>query len=58
MIIIDVQNDFCGGGSAFVKGSEVILPIIENMRTDKTYRDNLQMTIFVRDYHPEDHCSF
>ncbi len=52
LIVIDVQNDFCPGGSLAVEGGgEVVTPI--NRLTGQF--DNVVLT---QDWHPSDHSSF
>ena len=54
LIIVDVQNDFCEGGSLAVKDASQILPqvntLIENKLFSKVY--------FTADWHPSNHASF
>lgn len=51
---MDVQNDFCTGGSLAVKDCEMIFPVIDKLRNsgkfEKVYR--------TRDWHPANHASF
>ncbi|CEL94160.1 unnamed protein product [Vitrella brassicaformis CCMP3155] len=54
LIIVDVQNDFCEGGSLAVNEAEEILPVINSLR-DKPLFDCVILTC---DWHPLDHCSF
>jgi nicotinamidase/pyrazinamidase len=52
LVVVDVQNDFCGGGTLAVpQGEAVVSPINRIMGKF----DNI---VFSRDWHPEDHCSF
>ncbi|MEM7193426.1 MAG: bifunctional nicotinamidase/pyrazinamidase [Pseudomonadota bacterium] len=52
LIVIDVQNDFCPGGSLAVdRGDEIVAPINAMMQKFKT-------VIFTQDWHPEEHVSF
>ena len=56
LLIIDVQNDFCPGGSLAVeKGDEVIAPLnrLANIFTEKSGR-----VAATQDWHPADHASF
>lgn len=53
LIIVDVQNDFCPGGSLAVpEGDQVIPPINALLRKAQC------LVIATRDWHPDDHCSF
>ncbi|WP_083097116.1 bifunctional nicotinamidase/pyrazinamidase [Pseudophaeobacter leonis] len=52
LIVIDVQNDFCPGGSLAVPGGdEVVAPINALMRQFET-------VILTQDWHPAGHSSF
>ncbi len=52
LIIVDVQNDFCPGGSLAVKNGDKIINQINNIQK---YFNNIILT---QDWHPEDHTSF
>lgn len=52
LLIIDVQNDFCPGGSLAVKDGDKIIDNINNIQ--KSF-NNIVLT---QDWHPEDHSSF
>jgi nicotinamidase/pyrazinamidase len=52
LLIIDVQNDFLGGGSLEVPGSNVIVPVINQIQ------DSFDLVVATQDWHPEDHKSF
>lgn len=52
LIVIDIQNDYCNGGPMAYNNSLEIIPKINRIR------DNYDMVIHIRDYHPENHCSF
>jgi len=52
LIIVDVQSDFCEGGSLAVPDAdEIILPI-------NTIRDAYDVVVLTQDWHPADHKSF
>jgi nicotinamidase/pyrazinamidase len=52
LIIVDVQNDFCPGGSLAVPhGDEVVAPINRLLQ-------NPWLTVATKDWHPANHCSF
>jgi nicotinamidase/pyrazinamidase len=54
LIIVDVQNDFCEGGSLEVKNSNSIFPFINQLLKDQEFGK-----IFItKDWHPIDHYSF
>lgn len=52
LIIVDMQNDYCEGGSMAYKKSLKIIPKINRLR------DDFPFVIFTRDLHSENHCSF
>mgnify|MGYP002635364216 CR=1 FL=1 len=52
LIIVDMQNDFCEGGSLAVGGSLETIPIINDLRS------KFETIITTRDWHAQDHVSF
>ena len=52
LIVIDVQNDFCPGGSLAVTGGDEILPRVNNLIQS---HDHVMLT---QDWHPAAHSSF
>lgn len=54
LVIVDVQNDFCEGGSLAVSGGKSVAGSVVDFailhRFDKVY--------VTKDWHPEEHCSF
>ena len=54
LIIVDVQNDFCEGGSLAVKDANSIIPLINTLKQDPRF----SLVILTRDWHPQSHCSF
>ena len=52
MIVVDVQNDFCPGGALAVAGGDEIVPLINGLVR------RFRHSVFTRDWHPADHCSF
>lgn len=52
LIAVDVQNDFCPGGSLAVKDGDRVVPVL-NRLTPK-----FSAVVLTRDWHPADHCSF
>jgi len=52
LIIIDIQNDFCTGGSLAVKDGEAIIEHIN------VVQGNFDTIILTQDWHPEGHSSF
>lgn len=55
-LIIDVQNDFCEGGSLEVQNSNQIIPVINKIRKD--FSSKFDCVVVTKDYHPFDHISF
>ena len=47
LIVVDMQNDFCKGGSLEVVGSESIIPYINCLMENEKYDE----VIFTQDYH-------
>ena len=54
LLVIDMQNDFCPGGSLPVSGGADIVPGINALRQ----RLPFHVVVHSQDYHPADHCSF
>ena len=52
LLVIDVQNDFCPGGSLAVAGGDAIVPLINKLAGD------YQHVVLTQDWHPADHSSF
>ncbi|MEM6609200.1 MAG: bifunctional nicotinamidase/pyrazinamidase [Pseudomonadota bacterium] len=52
LIVIDVQNDFCPGGSLAVAGGDEIVAPINALMTD------FSAVILTQDWHPDGHSSF
>jgi len=56
LLVVDVQNDFCPGGSLAVEGGDEVVPVL-NGWIERAERAGIP--IFAsRDWHPEGHCSF
>jgi nicotinamidase/pyrazinamidase len=51
-IIVDVQNDFCPGGSLAVKDGDQVIPVINRLQ------DRFELILATQDWHPKDHGSF
>lgn len=56
LIIVDVQKDFCEGGSLAVAGSNDIVPIV-NALSEK-FRKSGNIVVATRELHPAYHTSF
>lgn len=54
LIIVDVQNDFCAGGSIAVPHGDDVIPVINDLRSELEFRK----VIFTMDWHPPNHISF
>jgi nicotinamidase/pyrazinamidase len=54
LIIVDVQNDFCKGGSLEVPDANATIPLINKLRTLPIF----DLVVLTRDWHAETHCSF
>jgi nicotinamidase/pyrazinamidase len=52
LIVIDVQNDFCPGGSLAVAGGNEIVPLVNALAQDFSH------VVMTQDWHPADHSSF
>ncbi len=56
LVCVDIQNDFCPGGSLAVSGGDqVVAPA--NLLIESFSRRGLPI-YFTRDWHPSNHCSF
>jgi nicotinamidase/pyrazinamidase len=55
-MVVDVQVDFCPGGSLAVKGGDSIVPRLNAVI--EAFEDKGFPIFFTRDWHPPDHCSF
>ena len=56
LVVVDMQNDFCPGGTLAVKEGDSIIPVI-NKYIDSFSRAG-DPVVFTRDWHTPDHCSF
>ena len=52
LIVIDVQNDFCPGGSLAVPEGDEVVPLINKMMADYS------TIVLTQDWHPTGHSSF
>jgi nicotinamidase/pyrazinamidase len=52
LIVIDVQNDFCPGGSLGVEGGDQIVPQINDMIA------RFDHVVITKDWLPAEHSSF
>ena len=52
LLIIDVQNDFCGGGALAVPDADVVVPVINQLC------EHFGHIAVTQDWHPANHLSF
>ncbi len=52
LLIVDVQNDFCPGGSLAVGEGNAVIPVINRISPE------FDTVVATRDWHPRDHVSF
>lgn len=52
LILVDVQNDFCPGGSLPVPGGFDVIPVINRLQP------LFGLVVATKDWHPKDHSSF
>ncbi len=56
VIVVDIQNDFCPGGTLPVPEGDQVIPVL-NRWIEQAERVGATIVI-TRDWHPADHCSF
>lgn len=54
LIIVDVQKDFCLGGSLAVPNGDKVVNVINNLMDSGKY----DLIVATKDWHPQDHGSF
>jgi nicotinamidase/pyrazinamidase len=54
LIIVDVQNDFCPGGSLAVQGGDEIVQVFNTLRQQHSW----DLIVLTQDWHPSNHTSF
>ena len=54
LIIVDVQNDFCEGGSLAVPDGDAVIPVLNQLRAQGSW----DVVVLTQDWHPADHASF
>lgn len=52
LIVVDIQKDFCTGGSLAVKQGEMIIPTVNQLMP------HFDLVVATKDWHPADHTSF
>ena len=56
LIVVDVQNDFCPGGTLAVANGDEVVPVI-NQYIEHCMKHSV-LIVASRDWHPRNHCSF
>jgi len=56
LIVVDVQRDFLPGGALAVPEGDQVVPVLN--RYIALFEKEGLPTVFTRDWHPSDHCSF
>lgn len=52
LLVVDIQNDFCPGGSLAVPRGDEVVPIVNNLARQ------FQQVVLTQDWHPQGHQSF
>lgn len=52
LIVVDVQNDFCPGGTLAVPEGDAVIPVIQQVAA------RFEHIVLTQDWHPRGHCSF
>jgi nicotinamidase-related amidase len=52
LVVVDIQNDFCSGGSLAVPDAEAVLPVVNRLIRD------FDRVVLTQDWHPLHHISF
>jgi len=52
LIMVDIQNDFLGGGSLEVPDGEQVIPLVNE------FSDRFDLVVATQDWHPQSHKSF
>lgn len=52
LVVVDVQRDFCPGGTLAVPGGDVIVPAVNRLLA------SAHLAVLTQDWHPADHVSF
>lgn len=56
LIVVDIQNDFCEGGSLAVREGSQIIPTV-NQLIEK-FQESDKLAVATQDWHPQNHGSF
>jgi len=52
LLLIDIQNDFCPGGSLAVKEGDRVVPVVNELQK------HFELIVATKDWHPAGHSSF
>lgn len=52
LILVDIQNDFCPGGSLAVREGDQIVPVVNELQK------HFPLVVATKDWHPANHSSF
>ena len=52
LLLVDIQNDFCPGGSLAVAGGDEIVPVVNELQK------KFNLVVATKDWHPPGHASF
>ena len=52
LLVVDIQNDFCPGGSLGVEGGDQIIPVVNELQR------RFNLVVATKDWHPPGHSSF
>ena len=52
LILVDIQNDFCPGGSLAVREGDQIVPVVNELQK------KFDLVVATKDWHPPNHSSF
>jgi nicotinamidase/pyrazinamidase len=52
LILVDIQNDFCPGGSLAVREGDRIIPVVNELQR------HFDLVVATKDWHPPGHASF
>lgn len=52
LILVDIQNDFCPGGSLAVKDGDAVVPVVNELQK------RFDLIVATKDWHPPGHASF
>ena len=56
LILVDIQNDFCEGGTLAVKDGDLVVPVANKLIS--LFNQNNDLVIGTKDWHPASHKSF